>query len=98
MPVAAGKAGEVFARVKQLLLVQEQTIKKQQKQLKEQKAHASKEVQSLRAEVQAMKKQLVELSARTQAEDQAISDLASFLDQHGGGAPSDSGKAESEAA
>jgi hypothetical protein len=97
MPVGGGKAADVFARVKQLLLAQEQTIKKQQKQLKEQKAHASKEVQMLRAEVQAMKKQMAELSARTVAEDQAVADLASFLDQHGGVTQSE-GKAESEAA
>ena len=98
MPVGAGKAAEVFARVKQLLLTQEQTIKKQERQLKEQKAHASKEVQLLRSEVQAIKKQLVELSAHTQAEDQAVADLASFLEQHGGAAPNNSGEAESEAA
>jgi hypothetical protein len=98
LPVGgSGKTQVVLTRVKELLVKQEQTIKKQAAQLKKQRDSASKEVEKLRHDVAEMKQQMAELRSRTQADDDAISDLATFLDQHGG-AEGGGGNRESEAA
>jgi hypothetical protein len=95
LPVGGGKTHEILARVKELLLRQEHTIKSQAEQLRDQRDNASKEMEMLRAEVAEMKNQITELRARTQADDQAISELANFLQEHAT-APGD--QRESEAA
>jgi hypothetical protein len=98
LPVGgSGKTQTVLMRVKELLVKQEQTIKKQAEQLKKQRDHASKEVEKLRRDVADMKQQIAELRNRTQADDQAMSDLAAFLDQHGSTEGGDNNK-KSEAA
>jgi hypothetical protein len=79
------KNHEVLARVKELLLQQEQSFQRQRQELKEQRERFEKEIESMRSELEDTKKKLAELRAKSDADDSAIADLAAFLQQRVGG-------------
>ena len=79
------KNHEVLVRVKELLVKQEQSIESQRQELKEQRERFEKEIEAMRSELEEAKKMLAELQSKSEADDSAIAELASFLRQHGGG-------------
>jgi hypothetical protein len=77
-----GKSHDILARVKELLVQQEQTIESQRVQINDHRRQFASEIESLRAELQAVKSELAEVRAKSAADDSALADLATFLDQH----------------
>ena len=77
-----GKSQDILARVKELLVQQERTIESQRVQISEHRRHFETEIESLRAELNAAKAELAEARAKSAADDSALADLATFLDQH----------------
>jgi hypothetical protein len=71
---------EILARVKELLLQQEQLIERQRQELIQHRL----QVESMRSEMEEAKKKLAELKAKSDADDGAIADLATFLKQRAG--------------
>ncbi|MGD0387569.1 MAG: PilZ domain-containing protein [Tepidisphaeraceae bacterium] len=84
-PDNRGKNHEVLAQVKELLVEQQQSIERQQQELKEQRERFEKDIESMRSELEEAKKNLAELRAKSDADDSAIADLATFLKRRGGG-------------
>jgi hypothetical protein len=74
----------VLARVKELLVKQEQSIEAQRQELKGQRERFEREIESLRSELEDTNKKLAELRDKSEADDNAIADLATFLKQHEG--------------
>lgn len=82
--VGGGKSHEVLARVKELLVKQERTIEAQRRELDEQRGQFEKEIAAARLELEDAKKNLAELRAKSEADDNAIADLADFVREHAG--------------
>ncbi|MGD0139590.1 MAG: PilZ domain-containing protein [Tepidisphaeraceae bacterium] len=84
-PDNLGKNHEILARVKELLVQQEQSIERHRQELKEQRERFENEIQSMRSDLEDTKKKLAELRAKSDSDDSAIAELATFLKEHGPG-------------